>query len=225
MRRPNRILWWLGVGVVSVALVTLLSSGGIPTLSASISQRTAFWYLSRVGGFVAYVLLWLSVTFGLLLKSKIARVWPGMGRAAEFHRNLSAFALVYIAFHALILLGDRYIGFTLGALLIPFATAAYRPFWVGLGQIAAYLTATVVLSSYARRRIGTRMWRALHYATFILFYLALAHALLAGTDARTPWALALYISTGVITYALTVYRILSSGRAATGEICLHKGAD
>ncbi len=217
MKGRDAISWGIvAVGVLSIALVIALLPGAFPALGTSISQETAFWYLARVGGFVAYVLVWLSVTFGLLLTSKVARAWPGAGQAASIHRSLSVLALVYIVFHMLILLGDRYIGFSLISLLVPFATTAYRPFWVGLGQVAAYLLAMVALSSYVRRRIGTRVWRALHYTTFILFYLALAHGLLAGTDAQTPWALALYLSTGLVTYALTVYRILISVSSRAG---------
>ncbi len=217
MKDRDPISWWLVVaGALSIVLVIALLPGAFPALATSISQDTAFWYLARVGGFVAYVLVWLSVTFGLLLTSKVARVWPGVGRASSIHRSLSVLALVYIVFHMLILLGDRYIGFSLISLLVPFATTAYRPFWVGLGQVAAYMLAIVAISSYVRRRVGAKIWRVLHYITFILFYLALAHGLLAGTDAHTPWALGLYLSTGLITYALTVYRVLVSVSSREG---------
>ena len=79
---------------------------------------------------------------------------------------------------------------------------------MGLGQIGLYLLVIVTFSFYVRKHIGTKTWRALHYVSFILYLLVTAHGLLAGTDTSAPWALAFYAVTGLITYALTVYRIL-----------------
>ena len=39
-----------------------------------------------------------------------------------------------------------------------------------------------------RKRIGTRMWRRLHWFTYALFGLATFHGITAGTDTTQPWA-------------------------------------
>ena len=36
----------------------------------------------------------------------------------------------------------------------------YRRLWTGLGIVAGYLAAALGLSFYARKRIGTKRWRA-----------------------------------------------------------------
>ena len=54
--------------------------------------------------------------------------------------------LAFAIFHAVILLGDKYINFTLAQLFIPFSTADYRPFWVGIGQLGFYIWLIVALS-------------------------------------------------------------------------------
>ncbi len=213
----NTILYIFVGGALGTALAVAVLPGWVPGMAGSITGGTAFWMLARAGGFVAYGLLWLSVVFGLLLTSKISRILPGGARQANaVHQSVSLLALGYTFFHALILLGDRYIGFDLRALLFPFAST-YRPLAVGLGQLGAYMFAIVMLSYALRSRIGVKAWRVLHYLTFILYYLITAHGFLAGTDSRTPWALALYASTGLLTYALTVYRVLVAVKPGSKE--------
>ena len=43
----------------------------------------------------------------------------------------TSLALAFALFHALILLGDRYIGYSPATLLLPFASHDYRPISVG----------------------------------------------------------------------------------------------
>jgi predicted ferric reductase len=201
---------------LGTTLAVALLPGWLPTLVASITGRTVYWLLARVGGFVAYGLLWLSVVFGLLLTSKVARAWPGVRHANNIHQSVSLLALGYTFFHALILLADHMSGFDVGAVLFPF-TATYRPLAVGLGQLGLYVLIIVMVSYYVRSRIGVKTWRVLHYLTFILYYLVTAHGVLAGTDSQTPWALVLYASTGLLVYALTVFRVLTAVKPVSKE--------
>jgi predicted ferric reductase len=223
--KPDIILWGLIGCALGTILAVLVLPGWIPALTASITGGTVYWLLARAGGFVAYGLLWLAVVFGLLMTGKVARHWPGTRQANAIHQSVSVLAVVYTVFHALILLGDRYIGFNLLGLLLPF-TSGYAPLWVGLGQIGLYLLVAITLSYYIRKRIGRKTWRALHYGSFILYLLVTAHGLLAGTDTSAPWALAFYTGTSLITYALTVYRILvtiQSRRGAKSNLPLAAG--
>jgi sulfoxide reductase heme-binding subunit YedZ len=49
----------------------------------------------------------------------------------------------------------------------------------------------VIVSSLLRHRLGLRTFRAVHWATYVLWPIALAHALGNGTDSGRPWFLAL----------------------------------
>jgi len=93
---------------------------------------------------------------------------------------------------------------------LPFASASYRPVWVGLGQIGLYLLALVTLSFYVRRWIGARTWRLLHFLSFAVFALALAHGLFSGTDSGAPWVVWMYLASGLSVVALTAYRVMLS---------------
>ncbi len=169
----------------------------------------ALWHLSRAAGITAYLALTLAVAFGLFLSTGLADRWISRARSVEVHRWLSSVMLGLVGAHAAALLGDRFLRFDVVDVLLPFASR-YRPFAVGLGVLAGY-TALAVHASFAlRARLGTRAWRALHYASFGLYVLATAHGILAGSDAGLPWMGGVYLgSLGVVT-VLTGCRVAAA---------------
>lgn len=174
----------------------------------NISLEHVFWYLSRTSGVVAFVLLWLSTVYGLLLTNRMAKVWPGGPAAYELHEFTSLLSLVFTGFHVFVLLGDAYMGYTLAQLLLPFNSTNYMPLWVGIGQIGFYLMLLVSITFYLRNRMKPGLWRTIHLLSFAGFALSLGHSILSGTDSGTWWASALYWIAGLSTVFLTVYRIL-----------------
>jgi predicted ferric reductase len=202
------------IGIVSLAAIGiyLLGQAGLAAFGAALLGQHAAWYLSRASAFVAYLLLWWSMILGLSITNRLARVWPGGPAAADLHEHASLLGLGFGLLHALVLLGDQYIGYTLLQILIPFANAGYQPLWVGLGQIGLYLMALVTFSFYVRRWIGARAWRAIHFLSFVVFVLALLHGLFSGTDSSAPWAIWMYASTGLSVLAMTIYRFFAQRR-------------
>jgi sulfoxide reductase heme-binding subunit YedZ len=149
----------------------------------------ALWYLGRGTGVVALVLLTVSVTLGIATRS--GRAAPGLPRfaVAELHRNASLLATVFLVLHVGSLLFDPYAQLRLADLVLPF-DGRYRPFWLGLGTLGLDLIAALVVTSLLRHRIGRRTWRAVHWAAYLTWPFALAHALGEGSDGRTIWFLA-----------------------------------
>ena len=184
----------------------------LPGLSASLlgAEPKAYWYLSRASAMIAFLLLWFSMASGLIITNKLARVWPGGPTAFDLHQYTSLLGLAIGLFHALILMGDHYINFSLAQVLIPFTSTAYRPIWVGIGQLGLYASAIVSFSFYVRKRLGRRAWRLIHYLSFINFMLTLIHGITSGTDSPEAWARGLYWATGLSLVFLTVYRIIVS---------------
>jgi predicted ferric reductase len=212
------------VGLIGVAAGALLTAvvlpAWLPNLTASLvgSSPKVFWFLSRGSAMVAMGLLWFSMAWGLLISGKLSRAWPGGPVAFDLHQYTSLLGLGFSLFHILILLGDQYIHYNLVQLALPFASQDYKPFWVGLGQLAFYLLVLVVASFYVRRWIGQQSWRWIHYASFLLFLLALAHGIASGTDSQTEWAGALnwfYLASLLF---LVFYRVLATRPAPrTGQ--------
>jgi predicted ferric reductase len=150
------------------------------------------------------------MAMGVMITNKLARIWPGGPFAFDLHEYATLLGLAFALFHALILMGDQYIHFNLMTVLVPFTSADYRPVWVGLGQLAFYTMAIVTLSFYVRKRITPRVWRQLHYLSFLTFLLALAHGIFGGTDSGSVWVRGLYWASGGVLLFLFVYRILAS---------------
>jgi predicted ferric reductase len=184
----------------------------LPGLAGSFTGANpkAYWYLSRGAGFVALGLLWLSMMLGIGVTNKMARLWPGVPPAMAIHEYTGLLGLFFVAFHALILLGDQYSKYRLVQLLIPFGSVQYRPTWVALGQLGFYAWLIIALTFYVRRVIGRKTWRVIHYASFICYLGALIHGLMSGTDTAANWAQNFYWITGGSLLFILIYRILAS---------------
>jgi sulfoxide reductase heme-binding subunit YedZ len=170
-----------------------------------------WWLASRASGIVALLLVTASVTIGLTMASKIVRRRGAGPVLVKVHEQTALAGLVAIAVHGVTLLGDRWLHPGVRGIAVPFAMA-YRPGFTGLGIVAGYLAALLGLSFYARRRIGTRLWRKLHRATVVVWALGVVHALGAGTDAGTPWMRTLLLATGAPIVVLFLVRTVRGRR-------------
>ncbi len=178
----------------------------------------AYWHMSRAGGIVAYLLLWFATFWGVAMSGKLAK---GVLRPAfvfDLHEFFPLLAVAFGALHALALLGDSYVGFTLPDLLVPFA-GQYAPVWTGFGTIAIYLMLALIASSFVRRQIGRRAWRAFHYFSYAAFGSVFIHGIMAGTDSSLPAMRWMYIATGGSVLFATYYRILAVKNATKASRC------
>ena len=164
-----------------------------------------FWLLARAAGLTAYVLLTLSVIAGLVLKSRPFGKALRPATVTDVHRTLALLGLGALALHGTALVLDTTVKVTPLGLLVP-GLVGYRPLATSLGVIAAELMMIVYASFSVRKRIGTRTWRRLHWATYAIFVGATVHGLAAGTDSARPWAFALYVAAAFAVAAATGWR-------------------
>lgn len=210
---PTLLFGAVLAGAAALGLVyALLHPGTLRAMLDSLAgtQPKVYWYLSRASAFVGYALLWLSMVLGLAITNRLARLWPGGLTYTALHEHASLLGLAFGTLHALFLLGDRYIGYTLPQVLLPFGNLAYRPAWVALGQIAFYLLIPVTFSFYVRRSIGQKAWRLIHLVSYLTFGLTLLHGLLSGTDSTAAGVLFFYWGTFVSVAGLSAYRALTA---------------
>ena len=146
----------------------------------------ALWYFARGSGLVTLVLLTVVVVLGIGARS--GRTAFGLPKFAVnlLHRNAALLAAVMLLGHMMSLLFDPYAQLRLFDLVLPFA-GRYRPVWQGLGTLAFDLILAIVATSLLRRRIGARLWRAVHALAYLCWPIALAHGLGTGTDNGTWW--------------------------------------
>jgi methionine sulfoxide reductase heme-binding subunit len=181
---------------------------------ASPSSASSLWYLTRGTGTVALVLLTAVLVLGILARKGGAL--PACPRfvTPAVHRNLSLLAVLVIVIHVVLASTDPYAPIRLLDGVLPFASA-YRPIWLGLGALTFDLLLAVIITSLLRARLGHRLWRAVHWAAYATWPIAVAHGLGSGTDARTRWLLATTVVAGLAVMAAILWRVVgvrSAGR-------------
>ncbi len=198
--------------IIGLIAAILVLPTWLPNMATSLTGTNpkVYWYLSRATAFVSLSILWLSMALGIGISNKMARLWPGAPAAFSIHEYTSLLGLAFALFHGLILLGDRYINFTVAQVFIPFSTTNYRPLWTGIGQLSFYLWVIVALTFYIRSTIGQKTWRVIHYLSFIMYVMGLLHGLFGGTDATANWAWWYYWISGGSLLFLLVYRIINA---------------
>ncbi len=178
-----------------------------------------WWIASRAAGLVALALVTASVILGLSQAGRLTRKPAIRRRLAALHEQLAVTGLVAIAVHGVTLLGDPWLSPGISGISVPF-TMSFRPLFTGFGIIAGYLAAILGLSFYVRRRIGPRLWRKAHQLTIVVYALAVAHTLGAGTDATTPWLrwwIAITAPTILVLFVARVRAGMQAGRAAAAR--------
>jgi predicted ferric reductase len=170
------------------------------------------WYVTRAGGLVAFGLLTVAILIGVALagRARLER-WPRFA-IDEVHRFAGLLAGSFVALHALVLLVDGYMPFSLVDLVVP-GVASYRPLATAAGVVGVELMVALALTNRYRKRLPYRVWRRAHYLNFAVWLLALVHGITSGTDTRSAWATALYGFAGASVAGLVTWRIFSSAAA------------
>ena len=193
-------------GMISLVAVVMLAQA-LPATSDK-----AYWFVSRSSGVLAYLLLTGGVMWGLVQSGGILRPTIPPLLALGLHSFLNWGALAMSALHGLILLGDNYIKMSLPDIIIPFI-GPYKPFLVGLGVMGFYLMFLFSSSFYARKWLGQKTFRALHYGSYPTFLLVTWHSLGAGTDSGLMWLVSI-LSLGAVSL-LTLWRIINTAPKTT----------
>lgn len=172
----------------------------------------AWWYVSRAGGVVAWALVTFAVVLGLWLSLRLSRSRPRPAWTLDLHRFVGGLAVVFTGVHLAGLVADSYVTFGAEELFVPFASS-WKPTAVALGVVGLYLLLAIELTSLVMRRIPRKLWRGVHLTSYVLFVIATAHMLMAGTDAGR-WALqwAALLGTAVVAF-LTTARVLATRTA------------
>src|SRR5947207_2253734 len=103
--------------------------------------------------------------------------------------------MVSLAIHVATLMVDRFARVSVASLI----GLDPRP-GVVIGACALWLAVALPLSFRLRqaRFMSQRAWRLLHYFGYAVWGAALVHGVMAGTDARSPWALAVYATSAAL---------------------------
>jgi methionine sulfoxide reductase heme-binding subunit len=176
-----------------------------------------WWLAARSAGVVAFLLIAAAVTLGLFMASNMSRR-PGLKRTlVAVHEQIALAALIGIALHGVLLLGDGWLRPGIAGITVPL-WISYRPAFVALGIVGGYLAALLGLTYYARKRIGARRWRRFHRATVVVYVLAVVHCLGSGTDGASLWLRVLVVASMVPIAVLVVLRYRPRSRKAPATL-------
>lgn len=182
-----------------------------------------WWFVSRSSGIIAWLLITLSVCWGLFVSTKAVAKAATPAWLLDLHRFLGGLAVTFTAIHLAGLAADSYVHFSWAELFVPMASE-WKPGPVAWGIVAVYLLVAVEVTSLAMRRLPRRLWRWVHHLSLPLYAMATYHGVLAGTD-RTNQAfrLAALASINVVAF-LSVVLILAARRAALTRPRVRTGA-
>lgn len=184
-------------------------------------EMPLMWYIGRISGIAAFVMftfvacLGLMMTSKLLLKIKLLSV-PGALETHSFIASILAFSLVIA--HIVALMFDEYIHLSITEVLVPFTL--FRNIKssldfdlnipIALGTIALYLSVVLIVTSQLRNKvIPSKIWRLIHYSSFIFYITFMLHGILSGSDSKELWMQILYASSFILVLTLVLLRIFA----------------
>lgn len=145
-----------------------------------------WWYVTRASAVLAWVVMTAAVLWGIVLSTRVFRGADNPAWLQDLHRYLGGTALVLTLFHMVSLTLDPWLAMPLEHLFVPLVSE-YRPVPVALGILAFYVLSAVQLTSLMMKRLPRRLWKAVHYLSYVAVLAVAVHGAYAGTDAGAAW--------------------------------------
>jgi sulfoxide reductase heme-binding subunit YedZ len=137
--------------------------------------------LSSYAGLTAMILLTLNILLGLVLSTRYdlpRRIWPyGRRLIFDIHNWTAYIALALIVLHPILLLFSSTAKFHALDLALPWNSPGQR-LYNCFGAVAFYLVLFVVVTSYVRKRMTFRSWKAFHYVAYAAGAMLFLHGII-----------------------------------------------
>lgn len=206
--RGFRIFAWMVAGALAMT--------GLAAAFDAFAAREVpvMWWTMRSLGLLAYVALWLSTLFGVL----VARKGGLLNRAIvlELHSRWSVAAMALTALHVVLAVADPRSGVTPLAALLPLVSKKLTGA-MAVGTLALWGLLIIAATTAVHRRLPRWVWRAVHASAFGTFVLALVHGVAAGTDTQSTLVRGMYLGTAAVLLCAVVLRVLPAAAAAAKE--------
>jgi predicted ferric reductase len=180
------------------------------------------WTIGKTAGVAAFVMFTLVIVMGLTMTSKILLKYrvispPDVQESHMFTATFIAFILLILHFGALLF--DDFVGLRLTEVFVPFlfkrnylvSGMGYDlTLPVSLGIIAFYISVLLLTSSHLKNKvIPAKIWRMLHYSSFLFYVLFLVHSFMSGSDSDQLWLQLIYIGSLVLVVPLVLLRMFA----------------
>ncbi len=179
------------------------------------------WYIVRASGIVA------GVSLILLLLSGIGSVTGHFFRfldpltAWASHRALGITFVVSVLIHMFTLLFDHFVPFNLVDILVPWASSYKQvtlfglhlgSLFVALGVLAFYGSIIVVATSLLLVDRKPKLWKLIHYLSYLIIFDVFIHAFFLGTDTGHGTGRILWVIGNVMVLIAIGIRLNRAGR-------------
>ena len=165
------------------------------------------WYIVRASALIGFLLLYVSIFVGTLSSFPGIRKYFLRLKSLNFHCWISFQALIFALVHAIALLFHKFISFGWKDVFIPFHSS-FEPVITGLGTIGLYLIAILVATSYARKYISAKLWRAIHFFNIGLYIVVIIHAFYLGTDLKSGLPRQIFIWANGLLILLLIFNMI-----------------
>jgi len=135
-------------------------------------------WLSSAIALLGTGMLTLTAVFGnLLTLNQTQRFQLTRGQAFKYHRFISILGVVLILLHPIpLVLAQSTTGVSFAAIFVPFL-AEKKVTIITVGVFALYVLLVVLVSSLYMRYLERKLWRVLHYGSYLFFGLSFWHGL------------------------------------------------
>lgn len=180
------------------------------------------WYIVRASGIVA------GVSLVLLLLSGIGSVTGHSFRILDplttwaTHRALGITFALAVIIHMVTLLFDHFAPFSIIDILVPWASS-YKTIslfgvpvgslFVALGVLAFYGAIIVVVTSLLLIDRKPKLWKLVHYLSYLIIFDVFIHALFLGTDTGHGLGRVLWVAGNIAVLVAIVVRLRRVGAA------------
>jgi|GEM_PF-4494861 len=212
-RPARRVLPAALACAVLVALVLAGPAHAAEVAGADASVRKA----ATLAGFLSYGLMAMTVMWGVLTTTGIAKRAVRRQSLYMSHMSLAIGTLAFGVMHAVTYVFQTQESFGWVKVFVPFAGGGEME--VALGIVSLELMAALMATIIIQRRIGYRTWHTLHYALYGAFALALAHTVATSPEARALGLIG--ITVGALALAclvMAIMRFLPATSAVRGRI-------
>lgn len=167
--------------------------------------------VAALAGYVAYGLMALTVAWGILTTTGLARGKVNRRTIFAGHTALALTTISFSLLHAVTYMFQQEETFSIFKTFIPFVQGGEIE--VALGIVGLELAIGVTASIVIQRKLNYRRWHKVHYAAYAAFVLSLAHTLATSPEARTPGLVGITVlAAALVCVALFVLRVLPATR-------------
>jgi sulfoxide reductase heme-binding subunit YedZ len=163
-------------------------------------------------GFTSYLILWVTVMWGMMLGRGWAMTRFKHSQLYATHMTLALIGMSLGWGHAFTQLANPIGTVHLVDEFIPFSNGR-DPIGIGVGVIGTEIMTALLISMPLQRKLGYGRWRALHSLAYASFTLIAGHILLSGSDVSPLYVkipvLLLWLSTVVLWLGVSKWAIKS----------------